>query len=167
MAFWFILAGGVSLEHLGLGLGFVWLGQSLTRRLLPRPLERQGRAAAPPLPLRLSAVGWVRAAGMVLLLFVGLLWELVLANWAVAMLVLRRRVAVEPVFYQYHPAVVSDWGRVALANAVTLTPGTVAVSVSRDQFLVHALTQSAAASLPGWSVERRLERLEQLLGAGR
>lgn len=104
---------------------------------------------------------------MVLLLFVGLLWELVLANWAVAMLVLRRRVAVEPVFYQYHPAVVSDWGRVALANAVTLTPGTVAVSVSRDQFLVHALTQSAAASLPGWSVERRLERLEQLLGAGR
>lgn len=41
----------------------------------------------------------------------------------------------------------TDISRVIYANAVTLTPGTVSIELSRDKMVVHALTKEAADDL--------------------
>jgi len=46
------------------------------------------------------------------------------------------------------------------ANSITLTPGTATVEAGEREFLVHALTASAAADLEGGEMHRRVRRLE-------
>ncbi len=41
----------------------------------------------------------------------------------------------------------SDLGRVIYANSITLTPGTVSVTLSNDSLTIHALTKEAAEDL--------------------
>lgn len=41
----------------------------------------------------------------------------------------------------------SDMGHVIYANAITLTPGTISVELSKDNLTVHALTKEAAQEL--------------------
>ena len=51
-------------------------------------------------------------------------------------------------------------GRVILANSITLTPGTVSVSMENDRILVHALSfEGAEEDLTG-EMDRRVCRLE-------
>ena len=46
--------------------------------------------------------------------------------------------------------------RVIYANSITLTPGTVTVSVEPETLLVHALTREGAAGLKEGDMERRV-----------
>jgi len=47
-------------------------------------------------------------------------------------------------------------GKTIYANSITLTPGTVAIDVSDDEILVHALTEAAFADLVGGDMDRRV-----------
>jgi hypothetical protein len=47
-------------------------------------------------------------------------------------------------------------GLVIHANSITLTPGTIAVEVAPDEFLVHALTREGADGLAGSEMDFRL-----------
>lgn len=47
-------------------------------------------------------------------------------------------------------------GKTIYANSITLTPGTVAIEVSDDEVLVHALTEEAFADLAGGDMDRRV-----------
>lgn len=51
-------------------------------------------------------------------------------------------------------------GRVALANSITLTPGTVTVDVGDDCVYVHAIDAYAYDGLTHSVLEKRLERME-------
>jgi multicomponent Na+:H+ antiporter subunit E len=51
-------------------------------------------------------------------------------------------------------------GKTIYANSITLTPGTVAIEVSDDDILVHALTRDAFADLAGGEMDRRVTRAE-------
>lgn len=51
-------------------------------------------------------------------------------------------------------------GKTIYANSITLTPGTVAIEVSDDEVLVHALTESAFADLAGGEMDRRVTAAE-------
>jgi multicomponent Na+:H+ antiporter subunit E len=46
------------------------------------------------------------------------------------------------------------------ANSITLTPGTIAIEVAPDEFLVHALTREGADGLARSEMDRRCTRLE-------
>jgi multicomponent Na+:H+ antiporter subunit E len=47
---------------------------------------------------------------------------------------------------------------VALANSITLTPGTITIRIEDDIFYVHAINRKAAEGLPG-EMEDRLARV--------
>jgi multicomponent Na+:H+ antiporter subunit E len=51
-------------------------------------------------------------------------------------------------------------GKTIYANSITLTPGTVAIEVSDDDILVHALTREAFADLAGGDMDRRVTHAE-------
>ncbi len=55
----------------------------------------------------------------------------------------------------------SDLGRVIYANAITLTPGTVAMDMDDDTVLVHALTRAGIEELQEGEMRRRVAELER------
>ena len=54
----------------------------------------------------------------------------------------------------------SSLGKVIYANSITLTPGTVTLSVEGDEILVHALTRKDAETLQQGEMDRRVTELE-------
>lgn len=55
----------------------------------------------------------------------------------------------------------TDIGRVIYANSINLTPGTIAVTLSDNEVLVHGLTQTNLDDLDTGEMSRRVEKLEQ------
>ncbi len=91
-----------------------------------------------------------------------LFWQIVLANIDVVKRVLHPRLPISPTVAHVKSTQKTDLGRVIFANSITLTPGTVSISVQGDHIEVHALTKAAANDLHGGDMDRRVTRLEKL-----
>jgi multicomponent Na+:H+ antiporter subunit E len=89
-----------------------------------------------------------------------LFWEILKANLDVARRIVDPRLPIDPRMIRVRTGQQHDLGRVIYANSITLTPGTVSVSVQGDEIAVHALTQSAADGLADGKMNRRVTRLE-------
>lgn len=86
--------------------------------------------------------------------------EVIKANLDVARRILSPRMDISPRMFRLKASQRTDLGKVIYANSITLTPGTVTVDVSGDEFLVHALTREAADALAGGEMDRRVLELE-------
>ena len=67
---------------------------------------------------------------------------------------------VEPVLIQFDTHFKSDTSKFLLANAITLTPGTITVSVEGDRFTVHCLDKEMAEGIETSVFVQLLEKLE-------
>ena len=80
-------------------------------------------------------------------LFIRYLWvlvqEIVKANVCVLRLILSPRLQPEPAFLYFETGA----ARMLLANSITLTPGTITVSVEGDHFFVHCLDRELAEGM--------------------
>jgi multicomponent Na+:H+ antiporter subunit E len=76
-----------------------------------------------------------------------LLLEIAKANLDVVRHILRNGRAISPQMFELPVPHRTDLGRVIYANSITLTPGTVSVSLDKDQVLVHALSKEGADDL--------------------
>lgn len=65
---------------------------------------------------------------------------------------------VDPQIARFRTRLKRDVSRVVLATAITLTPGTITIRITDDEYLVHALSVKAAKSLPG-EMEERIGRI--------
>ena len=90
-----------------------------------------------------------------------LAWEIVRSNWAVAKIILSPNLPMQRnlITVTAHPE--SQLGKVILANSITLTPGTVCVSMDGDQILVHALSFEGSAEDISREMDRRIQSLEK------
>ena len=144
--FWIGLSGYFDAIHLTWGFVAVTLVSAIS--------VRAPRDASDPVGREL--VRTVRLFGYV----PWLLGQIVVANWDVALRVLGIR-PVDPRLIRFQPHLDSDYGRVALANSITLTPGTVTVEIEEDgAFLVHAIAPTAADGLLEGSMVERVHRVE-------
>lgn len=77
------------------------------------------------------------------------LYDIVVANWAVAQLVLGPRSRLRPAFIEIPVALENDFLRTVLAGIVSLTPGTVSADINSDRqlLLVHVLDSENAQLL--------------------
>ena len=91
-----------------------------------------------------------------------LLREMFKANLRVMGLILARDIELEPCLARFRTHLKTEAARVALANSITLTPGTVAVSLEGDELLVHALNRDMARRLVDSALERALRNLENM-----
>ena len=73
--------------------------------------------------------------------------EILMANLDVVRHILRNGKAISPQMFELPVPHRTDLGRVIYANSITLTPGTVSVSLGKDQVLVHALSKEGADDL--------------------
>ena len=87
--------------------------------------------------------------------------EIIMANLAVCRLILSRREVVEPVIVRVHTNLKTETARVLLANSITLTPGTITVSLTGQELLVHCLDESLAVGLEDSEFARMLREMEK------
>jgi multicomponent Na+:H+ antiporter subunit E len=64
-------------------------------------------------------------------------WEMIKANFDVAYRVLHPRMPIKPGVVMIKTGLESDSGKLALANSITLTPGTLTMDVRDDVLLIH------------------------------
>jgi len=73
--------------------------------------------------------------------------EIIKANLAVSHLIFAHNEIVEPVIVRFRTSLKTETARVLLANSITLTPGTITVSLHEDELVVHCLDKSLAEGL--------------------
>jgi multicomponent Na+:H+ antiporter subunit E len=86
--------------------------------------------------------------------------EIIKSGWDVSLRIVHPNYPISPALARFKPSQRSDLGLVIHANSITLTPGTISVEVSANEFLVHALTEQGAAALADSDMDRRVSKLE-------
>lgn len=76
-----------------------------------------------------------------------LLWEIVKANIYVMKLSLSPVYQPEPEIVSFHCTLKTELAKTLLANSITLTPGTVTISVIGDELTVHCLDKELAKDI--------------------
>jgi multicomponent K+:H+ antiporter subunit E len=120
---WLLLNNSAAAGQLVLGALFGVLIPLFTRRFWPQPayLTRPGRA--------------LRFAGRVL-------WDILVANFAVARIVLGPSSAIRPVFVRVPLDIEGEFATTVLLMVISLTPGTITADLDAkcSHLLVHALS---------------------------
>ena len=97
-------------------------------------------------------------------LFIGytftLLWEILKANIKIIKLTLSANPKYEPCLLYFEPGLTEEFTRVILANSITLSPGTITVSVENDRFCVHCLDRSMGDDIENSIFVNKLKRIE-------
>ena len=89
-----------------------------------------------------------------------LVWEIVKANAAVMHMIMSPRFQNEPVIVSFKTDLKSKTARAILANSITLTPGTITISLKDDEYTVHCLDKSLAEGMDSSVFVRLLHKLE-------
>lgn len=147
---WIVLSPKRDPLHLALGALSACVVALLSERLIVQPppiAEPNGRT--------LLWMPWHRFAVYLPWLAV----RVVIASLQVTYLVLHPRLTVNPRVLRIRARYPHTLARLTLANSITLTPGTVTLDVDGDEFLVHALTESAARDLERSTMPDRVSKL--------
>jgi len=91
-----------------------------------------------------------------------LMKEIVAANLAVSRMILTRKEEMEPVLVHVRTDLKSETARVMLANSITLTPGTITVSLTDDKLLVHCLDKSLSEGMEDSVFVQLLRKMEEI-----
>ena len=89
-----------------------------------------------------------------------LLKEIVKSAWDVSKIIVNPKLPISPTLVRFNPSQRTDVGLVIHANSITLTPGTITVQASANEFLVHGLTRSGAAATIESEMDRRVTACE-------
>lgn len=91
-----------------------------------------------------------------------LVWEIVKANFAVIKLITSSRYELEPVLVRFKTDLKTKQARVVLANSITLTPGTITVTLEEDEYVVHCLDKELAEGMNHSKFVELLEKIERM-----
>ncbi len=83
-----------------------------------------------------------------------LIWEIVKANIAISLVILRPSMPIDPTLCRVRTRVRSGLPLLALSNSITLTPGTLTVRADDQRLVVHALIPEAREDLFDGALER-------------
>lgn len=143
---WIIFNGRVTLEILLIGMVLSAALFAFCCRFLGYSVRKDARMFR-LLPL----------AGQYLLV---LLVEIVKANRQVLFFILTPRYQAEPQLIHFTSGLRSEIARVVLANSITLTPGTITVSLEGSEFYVHCLDREFAEGIEHSVFVELLEKME-------
>ena len=90
-----------------------------------------------------------------------LIKEIRAANLAVIRMILTNKEVMEPVIVKFRTNLKSEMSRVILANSITLTPGTITVTMEDNELTVHCLDKSLAEGMEDSIFVELLEKMEE------
>lgn len=90
-----------------------------------------------------------------------LIREIAKANFDVIHMILSQREEIQPKLVTFRSDLKTATGKAFLANAITLTPGTITVSLEQDQYTVHCLDESLAEGMNDSVFVKYIKKLEK------
>ena len=90
-----------------------------------------------------------------------LLSRIIMANVQVAYLVLHPKMPIDPVLFLFQTKMRKSISQVTLANSITLTPGTITVSLEDGNYIVHALSPPLAQELANAVMQNKVAKVYQ------
>lgn len=88
--------------------------------------------------------------------------EVIVANFQIIKLVLSSRIYIEPTLIYFKTGLKSDLAKAALANSITLTPGTITCNLADDgTFLVHCIDKEMAQGITDSVFIHMLTKMEK------
>lgn len=144
---WFIFNGKITLEITVLGIILCALIYFFMCRFMDYSLKKD-------ISLMRRSVSFLYYTGVLIV-------EIIKSNLQVMHLTLTDREIVEPVIISYRTRLRSKLGRVILANSITLTPGTITISLEEDELVIHCLDKTIAEGIENSTFEQLLERMEK------
>ena len=144
---WFIFNGKITLEITVLGIILCALIYFFMCRFMDYSLKKD-------VSLMRRSVSFLYYTGVLIV-------EIIKSNLQVMHLTLTDREIVEPVIISYRTRLRSKLGRVILANSITLTPGTITISLEEDELVIHCLDKTIAEGIENSTFEQLLERMEK------
>ena len=91
-----------------------------------------------------------------------LIWEIIKANIQVIKLTLAKELDFEPCVIYFKTDLKEQFTKVLLANSITLTPGTITVSLEDDLFCVHCLDKSMGEDMENSIFVKKLRKIEEV-----
>lgn len=143
-AFWLLLSGYFAPFLLAAGAGSALAVVLLARRM--KIVDREGH------PVQMIA--------SVVLYWPWLIKEIAKSAWDVSRIIVHPRLPISPVLVRFKPTQKSQVGLATHANSITLTPGTITVEATQDEFLVHGLTRASGAGVIDSEMDRRVTQVE-------
>lgn len=132
-ALWVIFNGNITLEICVFGVIIAAVIFAFTCKFMNYSIAKEKRVLK-------NAVGFLKYV-------IVLVTEIVKANFAVMHMILSEREELEPVLVSFHCDMESEIGQALLANAITLTPGTITAVLENSDYVVHCLDESLAEGM--------------------
>ena len=145
---WIIFNGAITTEILIFGVVVAFLMFGFVCKFMDYSLRKE--------------VLLIKRSGYFVLYLINLLIEIIKAYVSVCHFVLYGTEQIEPVMVSFHTTLKSRLARVILANSITLTPGTITVSLHGDEVIVHCLDRSLAEGMEDSSFVKMLEHMERI-----
>ncbi len=146
---WVVFNGSFTLEICLLGLGIAGALLAFSCRFMDYSLARERRVYK-------NAFLFLRYCCL-------LVTEIVKANVSAMHLILTQREEIEPALVSFRTDLKSQAGRALLANAITLTPGTITVTLEESEYTVHCLDESMAEGIQESAFVAYIRKFEETL----
>ena len=148
-AFWLILSGHYQAKYIIIGAAaaavVTWFTNDLFHSALHRGEFREIRTRLILLQLWrfIAYLPW-------------LLSRIIMANVQVAYLVLHPKMPIDPGLLVFRTRMKKGISQVTLANSITLTPGTITVSMEDGQYVIHTLKRPLAGELEDATMQNKV-----------
>lgn len=103
---------------------------------------------------------WKKAPLLIKYLFI-LVAEILKANITVFKLIYSAKYEPEPAVVYFKTDLRSTFARVLLANSITLTPGTITVTLTENEYMVHCLDKELAEGISSSVFVELLKKIEE------
>ncbi len=87
--------------------------------------------------------------------------EIIKANWQVIYFILTSKYEVEPKLVKFKTDLKKDSSKAILANSITLTPGTITVTLTGNEYVVHCLDKELAEGMQDSVFVKQLREMEK------
>ena len=146
LALWILLNGRVTLEIVLVGIAIAGIVYLFCVKVLGYHPRHEKRL--------------FKRLGLYLVYTFVLIWEILKANWQVMRTILRPGAEYEPAIVPVKVDLKKEISRVFLANSITLTPGTITVSLTGQEMLVHCLDKSLSEGMEDSVFVKLLQKME-------
>ena len=146
--FWIILNGNITLEIVLFGVVITCAVYIFCQKFLRYNIKKE-------IKLYRSVFRYIGYAALVV-------WEIAKANMDVLKLIYNFKYRPDSVLIRFETDLETEAARIALANSITLTPGTITVFQEDNGYTVHCLDKSFANGIEESSFVQHLRKTEAL-----
>lgn len=145
-ALWVIFNGSITLEICIFGIIIAAALFAFTCKFMDYSLKKE--------------LGFWKKSGLFFKYVVLLIREIIKANLATVRLILTQKEEIQPALVSFKSDLENPVTKTLLANAITLTPGTITVNLEGDTYYVHCLDKELAEGINESTFTRLTKEME-------